>query len=37
MLRLRPDGAIPERWTFRGTGGRVAEGAKKRLETVVGT
>jgi branched-chain amino acid transport system permease protein len=37
MLRLRPDGVIPERWTFRGKGGRVAEGAKKRLKTVVGT
>jgi branched-chain amino acid transport system permease protein len=37
MLRLRPDGVIPERWTFRDKGGRVAEGAKKRLKTVVGT
>jgi branched-chain amino acid transport system permease protein len=37
MLRLRPDGVIPERWTFRKGGSRVVEGVKKRVETVVGT
>jgi branched-chain amino acid transport system permease protein len=37
MLRLRPDGAIPERWTFRKGGGAVAQAVKKRVETVVGT
>jgi len=37
MLRLRPDGVVTERWTFRKDRGPVAEGVKKRIQTVVGT